>query len=209
MSARIEDRAMRPRTRAVSAGPILPLILLLGLCTPAMAQTPDSSTPGGGVKWSVVNGIGFGGLGFGLGIAVAWNMESNDYGPPDAAIVITGASTVTGILLGAMTGIRAQNKVAAGQTLHGAHRVAVIGGGIAAGGTLGALSAVPLINGEGEGTFLGSDEQTFALLVVAGSALGALYVWGNRAELTSRNISLTPEFTENRQYGLRVRMEVP
>lgn len=59
-----------------------------------------------------------------------------------------------------MLGGRADRAIADGRAVEGPHRAAVLGGGVLAGGTLGALATVPLINSEGEGTFLGSDETT-------------------------------------------------
>ncbi len=60
-----------------------------------------------------------------------------------------------------------------------AHMVAA--GTVLGGADPGALARVPLIQPQGEGTFLGSDEQTFLLPALAGGALGARSVSENRA----------------------------
>lgn len=185
---------------------ILAVCLVLGVVVPAAAQTPASPTPDGGVKWSLYDAVGYGALGFGLGLAATWDMEGSGFGPPGAAVAIVGATTAAGIVAGAVIGNRAQRAVAEGRRVDGAHRAAVIGGVVLAGGTLGALAAVPLINSEGEGTALGSDEQTFALLALAGGALGSLYAWKHSDELSSRSIGVAPAVSESAGYGLRLRM---
>lgn len=149
---------------------------------------------------------GYGGLGFGLGLAVAWDMEGSDIGPPGTAVAVVGATTAAGIVAGTLIGNRARKTIAEGERIGGGHRAAVIGGVVLAGGTLGALAAVPLINSEGEGTALGSDEQTFALLALAGGALGSLYAWKQSDELSSRSIGVAPAVSGSAGYGLRLRM---
>ena len=182
------------------------LILLWGASAPAVAQDNGSPPSSRGAGWGIIDGIGYGGLGFGVAVAATWDMESDHFGPPVTALMIIGASTVAGTVLGAVMGSRAQRTVAAGRPLDGAHRVAVIAGGVMAGGTLGALTSAALIQGEGEGTVLGSDEQTFTILVLVGTALSSLYVWRHREELTSGGIGLAPEVHGSGKYGLRVRV---
>lgn len=197
---------MKQTPRSTRAGCSLFLILLLGVSIPATAQSNGTSGSSDGAKWGLIDGLGYGGLGFGLGVAATWNMESNHFGPPGEALVIIGASTVAGTILGAVVGSRAQRTITAGRSLEGPHRIAVIGGAVTAGGTLGALASIPLIEGQGEGTVFGSDEQTFTLLGLAGGVLGALYVWKHRNEFSSRNVSLTPVITRVAGYGLRIRV---
>jgi acyl dehydratase len=84
-----------------------------------------------------------------------------------------------------------------------AHGIAVIGGAVAAGGVLGALTSAALIAPDGTGTVLGSDEETFTKLVLAGGALGSFYVWMHRDEFRSRSIRVGPEMIRNGEYGLR------
>lgn len=194
---------MRSRT-LVGGVSILAATLVLGVAIPAAAQTDALSNPGAGVKWSVIDAVGYGGLGFGLGLAVAWDMEGSDFGPPGTAVAVVGATTAAGIVAGTLIGNRARKTIAEGERLGGGHRGAVIGGVILAGGTLGALAAVPLINAEGEGTALGSDEQTVALMALAGGALGSLFAWMHSDELASRSVSVAPAVFGRAGYGLRM-----
>ena len=185
--------------------PIVAAILVFGVHTPTAAQTNGPPMPGG-MKWSLIDAIGYGGLGFGVGLITTWDMEGSDLGPPGTALAVTAATTVAGTVAGAMIGKRAQNTMAEGGRLGGAHRAAVVGGVIMAGGTVGAVAAIPLINGEGEGTFLGSDEQTVALLVLAGGALGSVFAWKQRDQLAFRSVSVTPALVGIGRYGLHMRV---
>lgn len=184
-----------------SAVRVFLFVLTLATASPATAQreSPPASTEG--VKWGVVDAIGYGGLGFGVGLISAWDLE---YG---SGALVVGAASLAGTIAGAVIGRRASQTLAADGQLGAGHRVAVIGGAIMAGGTLGTLAAVPLINGEGEGTFLGSDETTVAVLAVAGGALGSLFVWRHRDELASRSVGIAPGLFGKAALGLRVRLE--
>jgi hypothetical protein len=141
---------MKPQSPAIWAMLSLVLILPCGASAPAVSQINRSPPWRGGAKWGLIDGIGYGGLGFGIAVAATLDMESNHFGPPGAALVIIGASIVAGAVLGGVMGSRAQRTVAAGRPLHGAHRVAVVAGGVIAGGTPGALTSAALIKGEGE-----------------------------------------------------------
>lgn len=185
---------------------LLLVILLCGTPVPAAAQTDSSTAPGGGVRWALLDAIGYSGLGFGLGLLAAWDMEGTSFGPPDEAVAVIAASTAAGLLTGAVIGRRAQNAIAQGRRPGGAHRAAALAGVAMAGGTLGALAAVPLINGEGEGTVLGSDEQTITVMMLGGTALGSLYMLRKRAAFPSNRIRVTPGIFGRGEYGLRVRV---
>ncbi len=157
---------METRTGRVDGATIV-ACLVLGLASPAAAQPEASPTSDGGMKWVLLDALGYGGVGFGLGLAAAWGMEGDDFGPPASALAVVGVSTAAGAVAGALIGRRARNRIAEGMPVEGAHRAAVVGGVVAAGAALGALAAVPLVNGEGEGTPLGSDEQTVLLTTLA------------------------------------------
>lgn len=60
-------------------------ILVLGLAAPAAGQTDSPSTTGDGAHWVLPDALGYGGLGFGVGLAMAWDMESDGFGPPAGA----------------------------------------------------------------------------------------------------------------------------
>lgn len=208
----IEEHRLRPRDGRMAGGSRIPtmaaalMLMLLGVATPATAQTSDSPDSGGEIRWSLINAVGYGGLGFGVGLVATWDLEGSDFGPPGAALAVIGATTVAGTVAGAIIGRRARNAIARGRSLSGAHRAAVMGGVVMAGGTLGAVAAVPLINAEGEGTFLGSDERTVTLLVLAGGALGSVYVWKQRDRLAFRSVRLTPVLSGTRGYGFHIRV---
>ena len=112
----------------------------------AFAQTPaqpelEEATG----RWTLVNALGYGGVGFLTGVAAAWDSE-----------------------------------------------------------TLGASAAVPLINGEGEGTPLGSDESSLAMLMGGGTLLGVWYLRRHSGELDGARLGITPIRTRDSAYGLRV-----
>lgn len=176
------------------------------LPTTALAQS-DLPRPGErpGVHWTVLDAIGYAGLGFGLGLLASWDLEGEDFGPPPAALVIIGSGTAAGLVGGALIGQRARRAVATGRSPTPAHRSAALAGLVLAGGTLGALAAVPLINPDGEGTPLGSDETTVLALAAAGTALGGLFAWSRRGSLTP-GVRVTPEVRRDGGYGMGVRL---
>jgi hypothetical protein len=210
------------------------LASLLACPAPVGAQVDHSRHGEGGLKWVVADAIGYGGIGFGLGVLVARAVAGSGGGPvqpPDAAqlsggsftsryalgnldlvsapdgttLAIVAAATMAGAGAGTMIGLHARRIAAGGGYVEGIHRAAVLGGGVLAGGTLGALAAVPLVAGHREGTPLGSDEQTVVLLVGGGAFVGALFVGRYRHELGSRSISVTPSPVGTRK-GVDVRV---
>lgn len=174
--------------------------VLLAFHAPAAAQTDGPSVPQGTAMWGLWNAIGYGRLGFGLGLIPAMDMG---YG---AAAITIAVTTAAGTYSGAMIGRRAGKTISEGGRLGGGHRAAVAGGAIMAGGTLGALAAVPLINPEGEGTIFGSDEATVAGMVLVGAALASVFVLSHRDELSSGRISVTPAVLGGVGYGLKARV---
>lgn len=197
---------MRPRVARYTVAPILVLILGVAATNPASGQTADPPAPG--ASWTILNGVGFGGLGFGAGLLAVWDLDGEGYGPPLLAWGIILGSTAAGMAGGAMLGQRARWSVTDGRPLSTAHRAAALAGVALAGGAFGALAAVPLINPSGEGTFLGSDERTIILTTGAGLALGSLYAWHVRHQLHSRSVRFTPEVRGER-IGLRIEMPLP
>lgn len=195
---------MKTRTGRVGATTIV-ACLVLGAASPAAAQPEPEPTSDGGMKWVLLDAVGYGGVGFGLGLAAAWDIEGDDFGPPASALLVVGASTAAGVVTGALIGRRARSRIAEGRPVEGAHHAAVVGGVVAAGAILGALAAVPLVNGEGEGTPLGSDEQTVLLTTLAGGALGSLYAWKHSDELSAGALRVTPTISETTGYGVRIR----
>ena len=191
-----------------SIGSVLALVLCLTVSRPASMDAQEQTARGGGTgtRWGLYDAVGYGGLGFALGLVAAWDMEGTGLGPPAAALAVVGAATAAGIAGGAVLGRRASRSVASGEPVSGAHRAAVLAGGVLAGGTVGALASIPLINGDGEGTPLGSDERTVALMIGAGLAAGAVFAVSRRQELAGRRITIVPEASTAGGYGIRVRL---
>jgi hypothetical protein len=103
-----------------------------------------------------------------------------------------------------MIGGRARKGIAQRGHIKRVHKVAAMGGMALAGSTIGALVSIPLIEGEGEGTFLGSDEKTFTILVLGGTALGSLFAWMNRDELPSLSLQVAPALVGEGRYGFQI-----
>lgn len=175
--------------RALATG--LYLMLLLMLLGPVRAQ---------GQSWALVDGLGYGAAGTGVGAMGAWNL---DY---DEGFAVIALATGAGIAVGALVGHAADTRLARGEGLGGGHKAAVVAGSVLAGATLGALASAALINGEGEDTFLGSDETTFTTLTLAGTALGAAVTWWRRDALRPRGVSVSPAVSPDGGAGLRVRV---
>lgn len=188
----------------------LPAAVIVGLIvatySPAMAQSGASSDREDGVDWSLLDAIGYGGLGFGTGLLAAWDMEGTDLGPPGEALALIGGATLAGTFGGWIMGDRAEDAIALGHELRSAHRAAAIAGVVLAGATAGALASIPFVSSGGAGTPFGSDEETVALLVGAGAVLGSLYAWMRRDEGTDRRFRIVPALLEPNRYGLRVRV---
>lgn len=164
------------------------LTVLLAGAVPVGAQVDDPLHGGGGLKWVVADGVGYGGLGFGLGVLVAQVVEGSGRGPvqptaaaqlsggsstsryalgnldlvyaPDATtLAIVAAATKAGAVTGTMIGLDARRIAAAGGRVEGIHRAAV---------------------------------QKVAFLVGSGALAGALFALRYRRELGSKSISVTP-----------------
>jgi len=149
-------------------------------------------------QWTLVNAIGYGGVGFLAGIAAASDQEIG------AAAGTIALGSIVGVAAGVAVGRRASSRIRAGEPLGGASRFAVSAGTILAGATLGACAAVPLINGEGAGTPLGSDESTLGILMGTGTLLSAWYLRRHIDEFNGRQVGIAPIRTIDSAYGLRV-----
>lgn len=196
---------MRAPCAGAAAASILFLLLAQGVAAPlpGQAASPDSARAPGAAL-TIADAVGYAGLGFGLALLGTWDMEGDGFGPPSAAVAIIGVGTLAGLLGGAVIGQRARRAIAAGDPLTPAHRTASLAGVALAGGALGALAAVPLINPSGEGTFLGSDERAVTLLTASGLALGSLYAWRLGPRLGPSAVRLTPEARGDGGFGLRL-----
>ena len=165
----------------------------------AFAQLPaEPRREGGTGRWGLVDAVGYGGVGFLAGVVAAWDSDI------DQAVPTIGLTTLTGLVIGAAIGHHASNRIRSGAPPSGASRSMVSAGAILAGATLGACAAVPLINGEGEGTPLGSDETALAILMGGGTLLGVWYLRRHNSDFNGTRLGVTPIRTRDSAYGLRV-----
>ncbi len=169
----------------------------------AAAQPPEAARAWQ-VPWAVIDAVGYAGAGFGLGLAGTLAKSTDGLG---TELAIIGASTVVAGGLGAVLGRRVVARKADGRPVPRGLRTAVLAGAVLAGGTLGALAAVPLINGEGTGTPLGADDATVAITTGSGAALGVLFaVWQRRSLTAASRLSVTPFYAGHGISGIRVGM---
>ena len=187
---------MWPRAGKISA-------LLLATATPGVAQG-NVGAASSGPPWDWVSVVGFGGLGFGVGVWAAWDMPADAFGPSGAALATISSATLLGVGAGAIIGNRARRLHAQEQSLHPAHQLGLVTGSILAGATLGAAASVPLIARGDEGTPLGTDERTFALLTTGGAALGALYAAKHWSEIRGSKVNINPILHGPGKYSLLV-----
>lgn len=193
---------MSIRTAAALLVLTCPAALQMAGPAPASAQVPDADEPRGAPMWSLFDAVGYGGLGFGIGFMMA----PKDLGSIGAGAAMIAAGGVAGLVIGARLGRRAEAAVERGEEITPGHRTGVVGGVVLAGATLGAVASIPLLNNQGPGTALGSDEQTVGILVLAGSALGALYVWRNSDGLAPKRVDVAPAVIGGRQVGLGIHL---
>ncbi len=145
-----------------------------------MAARPPAASA---QSWAVLDGLGYGAAGAGLGLLAGWEADCSDYVCMETMGLTLGGLAAGG-LIGAVMGGRADRLVERGGPLGGSHRAGVAAGAVLAGAAMGGVASFLLINGEGSGTFLGSDEQTFSGLVLAGAAAGVLIAGSRWDELT-------------------------
>lgn len=170
-------------------GPALVLTSLLSIPVSGQAQS-----------WALVDGLGYGAAGTGVGAMMAWDMER------EQGWGVIAATTSAGIVVGALVGRAADRGLAKGEPLGDGHRAAVVAGSILAGAAVGALASAALINGEGEGTFMGSDEATFTAFTAGGVALGAAFAWWRRDALEPQAVTASPTVSVGGGVGVQVRV---
>jgi hypothetical protein len=199
-----DSDAGHPHRTPVSA--VCAICLALWGAGGVAAQDPAPPSYDGGGKWLLLDAVGYAGLGFGAGVLANRSTPLTQSG--EVTILATvGTATIVGLLTGAALGQRAERTLSRGDALGTGQLLSVAGGAVLGGATLGALAAVPLIAPDGEGTVLGTDEQTFAILAGAGTVLGSLYVWRHWNRLTRGMIEIIPATDGNGQYGLRLRIQ--
>ncbi len=177
----------------------------LSMTSSAAAQAGEAA-PVRGRALGLLNAIGYGGLGFGLGLVAGYAMPSDGFGPSDEALLAIAGGTITGIVVGSIVGGQASRSIARNEPISPAKQTAVLIGVTLAGATAGALASVPLINSEGAGTPLGSDVFTFGSLTSVGAVLGLLYAVRRSGEMRARRVSVVPDIGWRGQFALNVRV---
>ncbi len=124
---------------------------------------------------------------------------------PTVAVAATLGGLVLGAVIGGTISERANRTVAAGRPLGGGHLGALSLGTVLGGATVGLVLGGLLINPTGEGTLLGTDEQTITILALAGATLGVLHLRRNWGRLTGTSIEVQPALFTNARPGVVAR----
>lgn len=77
------------------------MILGVGAPTPATTQTDGSPIAPSASNWSLIDAVGYAGLGFATGLLTTWDIEGTGFGPPEWALIVVGVTTVAGTVFGA------------------------------------------------------------------------------------------------------------
>ncbi len=184
---------------------VLVLVALFTLPVRSLAQEPPAGARE--VPWALIDAVGYGGLGFALGFGVGVPLSEGGIGPSPGAILTMAGGIIAGTVSGAIIGKRASYRLSRGDSLTSAHRSAVVLGSALAGGTLGALAAIPLISGQGSGTPLGSDEQAFAICAGTGIALGALFGVSRSIPVRRHVVSVAPIIVTRKRMLVAIRIQ--
>ena len=156
--------------------------------------------------WIVADALGYGALGFMAGGAVgiiATSGRDCGFGPCMGAVLTALGGGILGSAGGAILGVNAREAAAEGRGITRGPQAAMELGAVVGGLTLGALISSTMINGDGPGTPLGSDEMTFWSLTGAGAVAGGWFVASKRHQLG--RIRLSPGVGA-RRYGLNARL---
>ncbi len=185
---------MRDPIRRVAA-----LALTLAVLFPA-AASPQSSR--------FLNALGYGITGGSLGLAATANATCTGefICIPGEMVAATLGGTVLGLVLGSRVASGANRAVAEGRPVSGGRLAALGFGTVVGGATLGLLVGAVLTNPSGEGTILGTDEQTLSILALAGGTLGVLQLRRNWGRLTGGGVlDVSPLATVHGRPGVVVR----
>lgn len=158
-------------------------------------------------SWAFLDGLGYGAAGAGLRLLAGWEADCADYVCMETMGRTLGGLAAGGIIGGVM-GRRADRLVERGDPVGGSHRAGVAAGAVLAGAAMGGIGSFLLINGEGSGTFLGSDEQTFSGLVLAGAAVGVLIAgsrWDDLTGAAGSRVAVRPTVLHRDRPGLVAR----
>lgn len=156
----------------------------LGLAAPVEAQAPR-----------FLNILGYGAVGGTAGALATVGAECSGSGficiPAEFVVATIGGSLVGMIAGNALAGSANRSVQEGGRPGPGTLAALSVGsalGGAAAGVLFGGL----LVNGEGSGTFLGSDEQTLLIAGLAGATLGIVQISRRWGVLTGRPVEIRP-----------------
>lgn len=175
----------------------------------AISTTFLTSSTAEAQNWAFINSLGYGALGMGTGILVTHEADCTGGGfvcIPGELVVGTLGGLAIGGVTGAIIGRRANDAVGSGEPLSPSHRAAVTLGTASAGAMLGMAAAAILINPEGEGTFLGSDETTATLFSLVGAGSGLYYVGSRWDQLTGDAVRFRPALLEEGRPGVVARL---
>lgn len=175
-------------------------VLIIAAAVTALAPMPARSQSVG-----LLNGIGYAALGGTLGIAATAGSGCSGSGLcilPDGMIPAMLAGVVLGGIGGAAINSSAQRTISSGEPLSGGQLAALSVGTVLGGAVLGMVAAGALINGDGTGTFLGSDERTAALMTAAGAGFGVFCLHRQWGKLTGRNVHVQPAVLNDGRPGV-------
>lgn len=174
------------------------LIVIVAAAT--LAPTPVCSQ-----SLILMNGLGYATAGAVVGIAATANSGCSDSDwciIPDAM----APALLFGALFGGAAGVAiastAEDEVAKGKPVGGAHLVALSIGTVLGGATLGATAGSVLV--ERMGLVLGSDMQTIALCTAAGAGYGVVRLRRRWNELRGRSVEVRPVVLNGGYRGIAV-----
>jgi hypothetical protein len=175
----------------------------------ALVMGATQVAPASGQASTALSSLGYGTLGMVIGAAATAGAtcQSADFicipGETVAAVLIGG---LAGGALGAGVASSANHRVEDGRPVGGARLAGVAMGTVLGGAAIGALGSAILVNGEGEGTPLGSDEQTISLFTLGGAAFGVWHLYRNWGALNGAPVDVRPVVAPDGHFGLRARL---
>jgi hypothetical protein len=122
--------------------------------------------------------------------------------PTEFVVGVIGGG-MTGLILGGALASSANRGVAEGRPVGAGTLTALSVGSVAGGALLGLSVGALLINNDGPGTVLGSDEQTALVTALAGAGFGVFYLSRRWGALTGRPVEIVPAVGTDGQVALR------
>lgn len=178
---------------------IAQVVLVLALW--ALPRTVEAQAP------RFLNIVGFGAVGGGVGALATSGAECSGTGficIPAEFVMATIGGAVAGMLVGNSVASSANRTVGEGRSPGTASLTALSVGSALGGAALGALAGGMLVNDDGTGTFLGSDEQTIVITGLAGAALGILQLSRRWEALTGHAVEVRPTVAGGGRAGVNL-----